>query len=322
MSQDAFGRPGSEPRWTHGNKDGVGTAYSAASRIWFTIWRGVVTEVYYPTIDRPQVRDFQYLITDGEHFFHEEKRDLHSAVERLSPHALGYRVTNADRDGRYVITKEIITDPHLPCVLQRTMLTGDPMVLPQLRLYALCAPHLQVGGWGNNAHVVDMAGQRLLMAEKDGTWLALAATIPFARLSVGYVGQSDGWTDLVHDLRMDWEFNHAFDGNVALTGELALRGRTEFTAGLALGDSRTSAATALLQALAIPFEHQRSRYLQQWHRACRRVLPLERASGDAGNLYHGSVSTLLAHEDKMYPGALIASLSIPWGEAKGDEDTG
>ncbi len=31
---------------------------------------------------------------------------------------------------------------------------------------------------------------------------------------------------------------------------------------------------------------------------------------------------LLAHEDKTYPGALIASLSIPWGEAKSDDDLG
>ena len=44
----AFGWPGQEPRWTHGDKDGIGTAYSAASRIWFTVWNGIVTEVYYP----------------------------------------------------------------------------------------------------------------------------------------------------------------------------------------------------------------------------------------------------------------------------------
>jgi glucoamylase len=31
---------------------------------------------------------------------------------------------------------------------------------------------------------------------------------------------------------------------------------------------------------------------------------------------------LRAHEDKSYPGAFIASLSIPWGEAKGDSDHG
>src|ERR1035441_8173984 len=47
----AFGWPGIEPRWTHGGKDGVGTAYAASSRVWFTFWNGIVTEVYYPTVD-------------------------------------------------------------------------------------------------------------------------------------------------------------------------------------------------------------------------------------------------------------------------------
>jgi glucoamylase len=68
----AFGHPGMHPRWTHGGKDGVGTAYAASSMIWFTFWKGIVTEVYYPTVDRPQIRDLQYLITDGKSFFHEE----------------------------------------------------------------------------------------------------------------------------------------------------------------------------------------------------------------------------------------------------------
>src|SRR5579872_6155946 len=107
----AFGWPGIEPRWTHGGKDGVGTAYAASSRIWFTFWNGIITEVYYPTVDRPQLRDLQYLITDGKSFFHEEKRHLESQCERLSGHALDYRYTNADPGGRYAIVKEIITDP-------------------------------------------------------------------------------------------------------------------------------------------------------------------------------------------------------------------
>lgn len=110
---EAFGKPGIEPRWTHSNKAGIGTAYSASSHLWFTIWNGIVTEVYYPTIDRPQLRDLQFLITDGKTFFHEEKRDLTVLMERISDHALGYRCTNADPDGRYTITKEIIGDPHL-----------------------------------------------------------------------------------------------------------------------------------------------------------------------------------------------------------------
>ena len=76
----AFGWPGIEPKWTHGGKDGVGTVYASSSRIWFTLWNGM----YYPTVDHPQIRDLQYLITDGKTYFHEEKRDLKSICERLT----------------------------------------------------------------------------------------------------------------------------------------------------------------------------------------------------------------------------------------------
>jgi glucoamylase len=56
--------------------------------------------------------------------------------------------------------------------------------------------------------------------------------------------------------------------------------------------------------------------------ACRHLVPLASSSGDGGRLYHRSHALLLAHEDKRYPGAMIASLSIPSGEVKGDEDQG
>jgi glucoamylase len=318
----AFGHPGIEPRWTHGGKEGIGTAYSSPSRIWFTIWNGIVTEVYYPTIDRPQMRDLQFLTSDGKSFFHEEKRHLLTKTERSSPYALSYRMTNADPDGRYTITKEVIADPHLPCILQHTSLQGAPEFLARLRLYALCAPHLEVGGWKNNAVVIESSGRQILAAHRRGTWLALMATVPFRRASCGYVGQSDGWTDLNDNFQMDWEFDRAPDGNVALTGELALDGRTEFTLALAMGAGLPNAVSTLFQSLGISFAQQRERYEEQWTRSGRKNLPLEKASGDGGNLYHSSVSLLLAHEDKRFPGASIASMSIPWGESKGDEDMG
>jgi glucoamylase len=318
----AFGWPGIEPRWTHGGKDGVGTAYAASSRVWFTFWSGIITEVYYPTVDRPQIRDLQYLITDGKSFFHDEKRDLESKLERLSDHVLGYRCTNSDPAGHYSIVKEIIADPHLACVLQHTRLTGDESFLSQLRLYALCAPHLEVGGWGNNGYVARVAGRTVLIAERKGTWLALAATVPFSHVSCGYVGKSDGWTDLAGNFQMDWEFDRALDGNIALMGELDLRGAREFTLGLAFGNSQHHAVSTLFQSLSIPFAEQDKRYAEQWGRTAAGILPLEKASGDGGNLYRASCNLLLAHEDKSYPGAFIASLSIPWGEAVGDEDQG
>ena len=321
-NREAFGKPGIEPRWTRGNKEGVGTAYSSDSRVWFTLWRGILTEVYYPTVDRPQIRDLQFLVTDGSTFFHEEKRDLTSEVARISHHALGYRAVNRDPEGRYAIHKETIASPHLPCVLQHIRVTADPGLRSRLQLYALCAPHLGVGGSGNRAYVLDAGGRMVLAAQKGGQWLALGATVPFSRLSCGFVGRSDGWTDLHDNMAMDWEFDRATDGNVALTGEMDLGGAAEFTLGLAFGESVQSAVDALFESLAVPFREQRTRFVDQWDRACRSLRPLRAAARSEHTLYHGSASLLLAHEDKTYPGALIASLSIPWGEAKGDEDTG
>jgi glucoamylase len=263
------------------------------------------------------------LISDGKSFFHDEKRHLKHKFERLSDHALGYRCTNSDPHGRYAIVKEIIADPHLACVLQRTKVTGDESFISKLQIYALCAPHLEVGGWGNNGYVAELDGRKILMAQKQGTWLALVATAPFSRTSCGYVGHSDGWTDLAANFQMDWEFDHATDGNIALTGQLDLSTHREFTLGLAFGDTQHHAITTLLQALGTPFEAHHKRYTGQWDRTSARCqMPLEKVSSDKGNLYHSSFSLILAHEDKSYPGALIASLSIPWGEAAGDKDQG
>ena len=236
MNQQAFGGPGIEPRWTHGNKNGIGTAYSAASKIWFTLFGGAITEVYYPTVDRPQMRDLQFLVTDGESFFHEEKRDMSSRVERLSGHTLGFSCVNSDPQGRYHISKEVITDPFLACLLQHTRITGaDEAFLAKLKVYALCAPHLQVGGAGNTGYLTTVNGVRILMACKGGIWLAMAATVPFSRTSCGYVGKSDGWTDLHENLRMDYEFTRAENGNIALMGELDLSKSREFTLATAFG---------------------------------------------------------------------------------------
>jgi glucoamylase len=323
QGNEAFGKPGIEPRWTHSDKAGAGTAYSASSHLWFTVWDGIVTEVYYPTVDRPQLRDLQYLVTDGETFFHEEKRNLTVKMERISDHALGYRCINADRDQRYTITKTIIADPHLPCLLQRTRIAcKDKALLPKLKVFALCAPHLEIGGAGNNAYIAYANGQSILMAQKDERWMAVCATVPFSQVSCGYVGASDGWTDLHADFKMDWEFARAGDGNVALTGQLDLSQTQEFTLGLAFGNSEHRAISNLLQSLAMPFEDHLAKYQKQWDEAACHLKPLGQASFDQGNLYNSSYSLLLAHEDKSFAGALIASLAIPWGEAKSDSDIG
>jgi glucoamylase len=318
----ATGGPGIEPRWTRSDKDGVGTAYSASSQVWFTVSKGILNEVYFPTIDKPQIRDLQFLITDGETFFHDE-RQLKNTHECLAPGALGYRITNADPRGRFRLIKEVIADPHQACVLMHTRLEAGADLLPKLRLYALLAPHLEVGGQGNNANVVEASSGRVLTAYKGTTWLALAASVPFARCSCGYVGTTDGWQDISNNLRMTWEFDSAPDGNVALTGELDLRKTQEFVLALAFGDTMHHALVVLAQALGVPFAAHRARFIEQWQRIAKHLLPgKETAAGDGGVLYRVSRSMILAHEDKIYDGALIASLSIPWGEFAGDDGLG
>ncbi|NNN06611.1 MAG: glucan 1,4-alpha-glucosidase [Elusimicrobia bacterium] len=315
----AFGHPGIPPRWTRSSKEGLGTAYSTASRVWFTLSHGILNEVYFPTVDSPQIRDLEYLVTDGETFFHQEKSDLESKLEYLDEHVLGYRLTNTDPAKRYRIIKEIIADPHLPCVLIRTRLEGDEAFLKKLHLYVLLAPHLEGRGWANTAGTLNVAGKDLLVASRGQIELALGATIPLSRSSCGFVGASDGWTDL-KNFRMDWEFDSAADGNVALMGELDLSASRTFTLGLAFGFGRHGATSALLQSLSVSFDEQRDKFLEQWKRACTRTLPLGKTSADDGRLYRISHSLLLAHEDKTYPGAMVASMSIPWGESHGDED--
>jgi glucoamylase len=321
-ARQAFGHPGIAPRWTRSAKDAVGTAYAASSRVWFTMSRGVLNEVYYPTVDRPQIRDLQYLVTDGTSFFHDERRHLKCTSEYIDDRSLGVRVTSVDPEQRYRIEKDIITSPHQSCVLIRTRITALAGSLETLRLFALLAPHLDGSGWGNSGFVAVQNGREVLVAHKGTVWLALAATIPFLRCSCGFVGRSDGWTDLAENYQMDWEFDAAVDGNIALTGELDLARGHEFVLGLAFGDSLHNALTTLFQSLGFPFTDQQQRFVEQWTRARRTIEPLATLSTDGGRLYHASHSLLLAHEDKTYQGATIASLSIPWGEAKGDEDLG
>jgi glucoamylase len=318
---NAFGAPGLQPRWTSSAKDTVGTAYAASSRAWFTISHGILNEIYYPTIDRPQTRDMGFLITDGETFFHEEKRDLEHEFSYIDPDSLGVRITSYDRDGRYKLIKQIINDPHYPVVLIHVRIEGVEDVVSRLRVYALLSPHINGGGAGNSARVALVAGKRTLVAWKDGTSIAMAANCAFSRASCGYVGASDGWQDLKHDFTMDWEFGSALDGNVAVMGEIERAATRDFTVALGFGEGHHAALSATMGALATPFDVHLKRFIEQWHRAAS---PLELASKsqDGGRLLQISHNIVLAHEDKTFAGAFIASASIPWGYAKGDDDLG
>ncbi len=317
----AFGAPGMEPRWTSSEKDAVTTAYAASSRVWFTISHGTLNEIYYPTIDRPQTRDMELLFSDGESFFHEEKRNFNYDFHYIDSAASGVRVVATDLDGRYTVTKEFISDPHHAVVLMNVKITGDEDILSRLKCYALLAPHLNGGGAGNSARSIDVAGQRCLLAWKGETSLAFGADCGFVRSSCGYVGTSDGYQNLLQEMRMTWQYGQALDGNIALMGEIDLARNREFTIAISFGDGHHAAIAQMMQTLSSPYKDLQERFLDQWARS---VAParLATAAMDGGRLMRISHNVLLTHEDKTYSGAFIASASIPWGASKGDSDLG
>ena len=317
----AFGAPGLEPRWTSSAKDAVGTAYSSSSRAWYTVSHGILNEVYYPTIDRPQIRDMQLLITDGETFFHEERRDMHHEFEYIDSDSLAVMVRNSDRLGRYSITKKIINDPHYPVVLTHVWIEGEAELLERLKVYVLLSPHIEGGGMGNSARIAEVAGERVALAWKNHTSIAMATDCGFERASCGFVGASDGWQDLKQNFQMDWEFGSALEGNIAIMGEIKAHHMRDFTVALGFGDGHHAALSTTMGALSKPFDEHLKRFIEQWQRAAS-PRELTASSMDGGRLMQISHNTVLAHEDKTYGGAFIASASIPWGYAKGDDDLG
>lgn len=101
MMRAAPGWPGIPPRWTSSAKTGIGTSLRASSRVWFTISHGIINEVYYPSLDQACLRDLGLIVTDGQEFFSEEKRDARSTPEWVEPGVPAYCLANTCVLGRY-----------------------------------------------------------------------------------------------------------------------------------------------------------------------------------------------------------------------------
>jgi glucoamylase len=318
----APGWPGIPARWTSSAKSGVGTALSPLSRVWFTISHGILNEVYYPRVDRACTRDLGLVVTDGGAFFSEEKRSAAHDVSSLADGVPGYRIVSRCLEGRYRVEKEIIADPGRDVVLQRTRFTPLPEQTGGLHLYALLASHLANYGSGNTAWTGDYKGMPMLFAEREGNALALACSLPWKRMSVGFVGFSDGWQDLHRHGRMEWTFERAEDGNVALTGEVDLASvGDDFVLALAFGGNAAEAGQRALAALHEAFEDTRQAYVDGWQK-WQSALVAPPADPGGRDLFRVSAGVLRTHEAPNFPGALIASLSVPWGFNKGDDDLG
>jgi glucoamylase len=326
---EAPGAPGIEPRWTSSDKSGLGTALRVASRVWFTISHGILNECYYPRVDQACTRDFGFIVTDGAGFFAEEKRDTDSAITALSDGVPAYQVVNTHRPAnggraRFRIVKRVITDPRRDTVLQSVRL--EPLDGSKLRLFALLAPHLVNAGSDNTGWLGDYKGQQMLFAEGGGAALALASDARWRARSVGFAGVNDGWQDLHRNFQLTEVFDRAAHGNIAITGEIALPPNN--TAVFALGFGRTAqeAAFRARASLLDDFAELASEYAEAWRLWQATLRPLDRPAADqlttGHNTYRVSTSVLRTHEAPSFRGGYIASLSIPWGASKGDDDLG
>ena len=80
---DPQGAPGALSHFDLARKDCLGTARNTTSKVWFTVAGGVLSDVYYPTIDNTNVETLRYLVTDGATFTDLQGRDTTYTVEEL-----------------------------------------------------------------------------------------------------------------------------------------------------------------------------------------------------------------------------------------------
>jgi glucoamylase len=295
------------PTWAPARKDIVGASLGS-SRLWFTLAQGIVTEVFYPRIDIPQIKDLGFIVADDQGFWVELRRLGNYTVSLPKPGVPAATIVH--RHPRFTFTLEVCPSERRDTLLIRYALEGDPDLKP----YALLAARLGEDAEKNVAASASHDGRGVLWAEQGPFALALSAidgngADAFGRRSVGCLAVSDGWQDFNQNGRMTWAYDEAGPGAVSLMGELSRRG----VLALGLSSTKEAAATLSVSALLDDFDEEWSAYSeawQEWLGQCRRAA----FGGQIDDRLALSASVLKVHQDRTYRGAAVASLSVPWGE--------
>jgi glucoamylase len=348
----APGAPGETPTWVNAAKTGAGASYEVyvdgqyrdggptgeVSRVWFSIADGVLTETMFGLIHEAQIKQLRFaVVTDSG--LSVEGTDTTSRTEYLHTDAAGrplspaYRVITTDKQGRYEIEKRLYTDPDSQSlVIQVSIRALRGGVTP----YLLLEPHMANTGVGDRGDastgtmIVDGEASGFLPSKlhawEDGVHLVLRPSRPFVAASVGFVGRSDGLTDLA-DGRLDQTYASTGEatGNLMLTGAMSPINEGEtaersfvigFGASEAQADAAIEATTIIgLDEVLRRFNGEGDRVGWEDYIAALDQLPrLAEQSTDGGRLAYASALMLKVQEDRTHAGALIASLSNPWGD--------
>lgn len=320
--KNAPGTPGLEPRWTSSIKSGIGKSINTASNITFTLGNGIINEVFYPREDVACVRDMEFLITDGKEFFSEEKRDSHHEIKWIEEGVPAYEINNSCHQNKYLLNKIVIADPIRNTLLQQVTLTNTSNNhLSELKLYVLLAPHLLNKGYENNAWKGKYKNVPMLFASRKDTVLAMVCSTGFIKSSVGYVGFSDGYTDVKKHFEMQWEYENASQGNVALSAEINCISNKPFVIAVGFGQSADEAGNNAWSSILDGFGLAKAKYVFEWQRWQRKLSNVKSDRNRLGRQFRKSAAILRIHESRNFPGGILASLSIPWGNTQGDDNS-
>ena len=300
-AQNAPNGPGDIPTWTSGGKEAVGTSVSLDSKVWFTLQSGILTEVYYPRLDTADVRTLEFAVSDGKTVWVESKDMVHS-LARINDSALLYRQTSRDPAGKFQLTKTYITDPQRNTLLIDVTFNGPPAD----SLYVLFDPALKNSGYGDTGFSQGDA----LVTQKADVAAALISKPSFAEITSGFAGTSDGYTDLLRNHALTQKYARAENGNILQAAKLPAG--KHYVIALAFGPDATAAIETANKSLQRDFSEASAEYVAGWKEYAG---SLKRVNPNYEKMFQLSAMVLKAHEDKTYRGAMIASMSLPWGFA-------
>ena len=343
--------PGALSHFDLARKDCLGTARNTTSRVWFTVADGVLSDVYYPTIDNTNVETLQYIVTDGSTFTDLQTRDMTSTVRALDDSGMSCEVTSTPASGRYTIVTDYVADPRTDALLMKVAFRVDKKRgrtnNNDLRLYLRFDPTVNGNGGGgagnggaDSASTDTSTGHPVLVASDPSTatnavnrdyaqpvYAALDA--PFAETTNGFAGTgSDGLTELDASHALTTSYTTASNGNVVQTARVVSGnkhdgGDLDFTVALGFGSSQASAVQTAEGALRDTFDRASADSERGWGAYDRtlndppRRLPGidSRRTAALRDSYFVNANVLKASEDKTFPGAIVASMTSPWGQA-------
>jgi glucoamylase len=304
--------------WPPASKDGVGLAIDG--RVWFTVGRGAVEEVFFPSPDRPRIAGVWLAITDKIGFMSDERADASHHVERPDEEIPLYRLSNRCRTDRYRIEKTIFADPDRDVLLQEVVFTSPSSAHDAISLHVHLAPRPSDEPGGDVAWLAEFEGWPMLFAQGGGISVALACSLPWATRKVGSSVAQAGRGDL-EESRLATSVHDRADGeNLILSGVIDQADtRERFVLALGFGEDPAGAARQAIASLKSDPRAIRDAYARGW-RDWQATLDLPAFGPDSGrDLRRIGAAVLRTHMGGRDAGPVVASLSTPWGEAQTPE---